>query len=1768
MRSPVQVLAAIAVVWALAVALRAPYVFASTPTPVPAAGTTDRDALVALYHATDGDNWTNNENWLSDAPLNRWYGVTTDEGGRVIELNLWQNGLHGTIPTELGSLVTLNILNLFDNQLRGEIPPELGNLRSLIVLNLSQNELRGAIPLAFSNLAILVVLDLSNNQLSGMIPSELGKLSYLAGLYLSENKLHGTIPSNIGELTNLEELGLYSNQLSGTIPIELGNLINLKFLALADNKLNGTIPSELGNLVGLEQLVLSTNQLSGTIPATLNNLANLTALGLNSNQLGGIVPPGLGKLINLQALSLSNNQFLGTIPPELGNLTALKWLWLSENQLTGTIPPELGNLTNLEMLHLWSNELTGTIPRELGSLTNLTELAAGDNRLTGTIPPELGNLTNLTVLGLYSNQLSGRVPLELGTLINLQALSLWENQLSGAIPSELGNLTNLEKLLLSDNQLSGTIPLELGELTNLDELYLSGNGLKGCLPVVWKNVEENDLDQLGLPFCIESSSAHFETTDRDALAAFYQATDGDNWTNNENWLSDAPLNSWYGVTTDESDRVIALDLGGNRLSGTIPPQLGNLINLEWLALWGNKLSGTIPSELGNLTKLEWLNLSENQFNGTIPSELGNLTRLESLYLWGNQLEGMIPPELDNLTSLEWLDLSENQLSGPIPSGLGDLINLGWLYLQSNRLSGSIPPELGNLINLWVQNLSENRLTGAIPPELAKLIELRWLVLSENLLSGSIPSELANLSNLAVLNFEDNLLIGTVPPDFDKLTELGGWYLSGNRLDGCLPAGWEDVEANDFDELGLIFCGAPSPPSSAATDRDVLIALYRSTNGDYWTYNSNWLSDAPLNTWHGVTTDENGRVTRLELSYNGLSGTIPSELGTLLHLERLLLNGNNLSGQIPPELGSLIKLTGLSLCCNSLSGTIPLELGNLINLSFLSLNDNQLEGVIPSELGNLTNLTSLSLFSNQLRGTIPLELGKLTNLTELSLDSNQLHGTIPPELGNLTDLAVLWLDSNQLYGTIPPELGNLTELLELSLSGNQLSGCVPAAWRNVVVESDLDLLGLPYCGPLSPQHTVAALIAFYRSTNGDSWINNSNWLSDGSLNAWHGVITDEEGRVTGLELPYNGLSGTIPSELGALVQLEKLHLHGNELSGEIPPELGELTNLKRLSLWNNQLEGTIPAELGNLTNLVVLYVDSNRLRGTVPPEMGNLTNLAVLWLASNQLKGAIPPELGNLSELVGLRLSGNQFSGCVPAAWRNVGESDVGELGLSYCAAPSSPSAAVPEKDTAAQILSNISPAVVFVQTETGSGSGLFVEGGYVLTNAHVVWPFHGARVVFPDGTAFDQAPLKGWDLLADLALFGPIDAPVQPLALVDGEDVPIGSDVYFIGYPAEAEVFSQPTIASGILSRLREWMPAGMTYFQTDAAIDDGQSGGALISDEGGVIGFGGYTTSDGQFALVASAADLLPRIRELIAGGDPSGLGERRLPLQGGSPRQELVSDSFWSTYIVNQPAGTAVEVALSGAENDRFLLFDLYGNELTDGGTTSFSYVTQNGGPHFLIFTQVSEQSALTANHPFIQFSDPDQGREIRVGQSLFGNIDFPVDFDFFILHLEQGEAVEVVARSVLADPFLVISHLEAPGEEWIEDDDSGGGLFGLDARILFQAPYTGRYVLYVYDDFDIAPGGYIISVARAESEDMPATSVPTATIGRRMNVREGPGTNYAVVGTAGPGEQYRITGKSPGSGDWWQIKYEGGSAWVYGPLVTATDAENVQVADPPAP
>ena len=372
---------------------------------------------------------------------------------------------------------------------------------------------------------------------------------------------------------------------------------------------------------------------------------------------------------------------------------------------------------------LRDNELNGELPSELGSLTRLSELDLSSNELSGQIPSELGSLTRLSELDLSSNELSGQIPSSIGKLTNLVSLDLSRNRLSGEIPSSIENLTSLYRLDLQLNQLSGEIPPALGDLPNLFFLFLSGNQWRGCIPLWSLNLTDGSTDLLecGIPFCEqEDADGTSEATDREALVALYNATDGPNWINNTNWLSDEPLDKWYGVEIVHTgtDRVIHLKLRKNNLHGELPSELASLSRLNILDLSSNELSGQIPSELASLSRLNILDLSSNELSGQIPSELGSILHLQGLDLYSNRLSGDIPPQLGNLQELTYISVQDNQLTGGIPPEFGQLAQVTWMYLSGNSLSGEIPLELGNIGSLSRLRVGGgNHLTGCVPRRL-------------------------------------------------------------------------------------------------------------------------------------------------------------------------------------------------------------------------------------------------------------------------------------------------------------------------------------------------------------------------------------------------------------------------------------------------------------------------------------------------------------------------------------------------------------------------------------------------------------------------------------------------------------------------------------------------------------------------------------------------------------------------------------------------------------------------------------------------------------------------------------------------------------------------------------------------------------------------------------------------------------------------------------------------------------------------------------------
>lgn len=268
--------------------------------------------------------------------------------------------------------------------------------------------------------------------------------------------------------------------------------------------------------------------------------------------------------------------------------------------------------------------------------------------------------------------------------------------------------------------------------------------------------------------------------ERDALIAFYHATNGDNWTRNDNWCSDKPVSEWYGINC-LGDFVTDITLTNNNLNGILPDEIGELTNLQSLFLpaYGgdltpNNIRGKIPNSIGNLKKLRNLNLLQNMITGTLPENMKYLSKIESLELAGR---------IDFNTGAF---LPYDYISGEIPEWIGDLTNLRNIDLSNNHLSGSIPNSISKLTNLVSLQLNANQLSGVIPNELYKLEKLEHLMLTGNKLSGSLPSDFSKLLDIESLKtayIGANCLTGKIPDEIVQHTrfpDFAGMLLDGQK----------------------------------------------------------------------------------------------------------------------------------------------------------------------------------------------------------------------------------------------------------------------------------------------------------------------------------------------------------------------------------------------------------------------------------------------------------------------------------------------------------------------------------------------------------------------------------------------------------------------------------------------------------------------------------------------------------------------------------------------------------------------------------------------------------------------------------------------------------------------------------------------------------------------------------------------------------------------------------------------------------------------------
>ncbi|KAE8077784.1 hypothetical protein FH972_016313 [Carpinus fangiana] len=815
------------------------------------------------------------------------------------------------------------------------------------------------------------------------------------------------------------------SRLRGVISDSLLELRHFHYLDLSGNNFTDAhIPRFFGGLQNLRYLNLSYAGFVGTIPHQLANLSNLHTLGIGGFSLQVDNLEWLSHLSLLEFLDLSyvNLSKASNWFQVMNMLHSLVELHLSRCELDKYDHIPYVNFSSLSVLDLSSNNFVYSTFDWMNTLTSLVTLNLRYNLIQ--IPlTVVHNMSCLRNLYLSGNNFSSIALNLFYNITTLERLDLASNNIRGVLSRALGSISRLTHLDLSDNHLEGKIPRFLGNFCNMQHLNLHWNNLAG-----------------GVHEVLGNSSACI------------------------------------------SKNLEFLNLASNRLSGTLPDELGKYQKLSVLSLYNNMLSGLIPLSIGNLSSLRTLYVGSNQLNGTIPVSLGRLSNLEKLDISYNLFEGSISDVLfSNLTKLKMLAASStNLLTLRVSSNWIPPFQLQSLSMNSWRL-GRFPAWLQSQKHLQGLSLSNASISGGIPYWFWSLSpQIVWLDLSQNQIHGSIP----NFSSAVYINLGSNNFSGPLP----HISSSRIWYL--------------DLSNNSFN-------GSLSPIICEQKDKMRYVEALDLSN--------NLLSGELPDCWTNYSD-----LHMLSLGSNKLTGNIPSSLGSLSALQLLFLNRNNLSGDLPMSLqnckglvtvdlsenhlsgglsiwlrNSSASLRALVLRSNRFHGSIPLEFCHFNLLQIMDLSHNKLSGYIPQCFGNLSTMvrqvsgetfsmgeillimkgaeykyysqslslvTSMDLSSNNLIGEIPEELTSLYGIRFLNLSNNHLHGKIPKKISNMTLLESLDVSTNQLTGVIPQSMASLTFLSYLNLSYNYFFGRIPSGTQ-LQSFSALSFIGNhDLCGP--------------------------------------------------------------------------------------------------------------------------------------------------------------------------------------------------------------------------------------------------------------------------------------------------------------------------------------------------------------------------------------------------------------------------------------------------------------------------------------------------------------------------------------------------------------------------------------------------------------------------------------------------------------------------------------------------------------------------------
>jgi len=907
---------------------------------------TQRDALVHFYDETSGPGWHIHTNWTTNEPVCEWEGITCDQNQHVIEINLQNNNLSGTIPVDLVNLKNLVKLDLSENFLYGKIPENLYLLKNLKTLNLGYNHLSGEIPDTFFQFEQLETLFLNVNQFQGMIPESISEMRTLTGLYINNNQFSGVFPDGILNLNELITLDISHNHFSGEIPENLTSLSHLQKLSIASNQFEGSMPEYIQSLSSLttgqcdfrynmitapnndvaefmsEKQIETDWQTYQTLPPT-----ELFALTSTSNMISFSWEPSAytedggyeiccfrnddsGKCETINKKSESTYEFWGLMPsslyeckiraitlPNINNSNRLESAFSKPISMTTQKPEEIWNSME-SSTHKWLNDIWG--------LSSSNQYIVGEDGLI------------LVYSGSHWISMTSNNSQSLHSIYGLSENDIVSVGAEGTI------------LQYNGNQWAKQTPIVntfLWSIWGTDNKYYAV-GANGTMLMR----ENNNWQTLETP------------------------------TNND-------LRDIWGTT---NNHIFVVGHNGTILhyNGSTWSEMNANTQEDLRCVWGFSDNNVFAAGMNGIVL---------HYDGLTWATMNSGSDAHLMDMWGSSINSLFA--VGTQGNILFYDGSYWQ---KIYSGTQNYLRGIW------GASGLYTVGYDGTILRFATQL----------PTISNIPDLKTNVNIPATITFSVGSAMVSPERLKV--YADSLNQSLIPSKRDHL-ELHG--AGSQRILNITPAHDQSGEA-----MIVVTVESPEGLTSSTTfsifvsseplipyaEREALLALFDQTNGYQWTMNDGWTDSwgSECN-WYGITcVSDKKHIEKIILPNNSLSGPLPVTLSNLTYLTELNLHGNVLTGELSGSISKMKQLKKIDISDNHLIGLLPESFGNLNDLLYLNLERNKLEGNIPSTYGTLYSLQAIQLNSNRLCGRIPDEITELYNMQEnqSNFDYNALYTT--------------------------------------------------------------------------------------------------------------------------------------------------------------------------------------------------------------------------------------------------------------------------------------------------------------------------------------------------------------------------------------------------------------------------------------------------------------------------------------------------------------------------------------------------------------------------------------------------------------------------------------------------------------------------------------------------------------------------------------------------------------------------------------------------------